>query len=161
MNLPTFMVTSFHSKCCCTIRTINQEVPIGKLFIAGESLPGSDSALSTESSRSSHYGSVSSHTAPCGGDVSPLHPASPLAGTNKHFRRDPKTLVEPANHPERQGAIAAQDFVHTGPAADDPHQRLRVSALLLQPELDGVDWIGNIDGKVGARQDAVRVHAVS
>jgi hypothetical protein len=48
--------------------------------------------------------------------------------------------VEPPNHSERQGAVAAQDFVHARPAADDSHQRLGVRALLLQAKLDGVDW---------------------
>jgi len=61
---------------------------------------------------------------------------------------DIERLMQPADHCKRQGAIAAEDFVDPGPAADHADQRLSVSALLFEAELDGLDGIGRIDGEM-------------
>ena len=80
----------------------------------------------------------------------------PLAfsdGAGQNFGRDMESLVQSADHGERQGAIPAQHFVDPGAAADDADERLLVPALLFEAELDGLDGIRRIDGKWGAGAD--------
>src|SRR5271157_3836377 len=56
--------------------------------------------------------------------------------------------MEAADHGERQGAIPAKHFVNSRPIADHPDQRLLIRSLLLQPELDRLDGVRRIHGKM-------------
>jgi hypothetical protein len=57
-------------------------------------------------------------------------------------------MVEPANHLQRERALALHDLVDAAAASDHSDQRAQVESLLFKPKANRCDWVGRVDGKV-------------
>src|SRR5690606_34670854 len=57
-------------------------------------------------------------------------------------------LVQFPDHRQSQGTLAVQDLIYAVAPADHRLQVFRRKAGLLHAELDGLDWVGKVDGEV-------------